>query len=207
MASRRSRQSPSATPRAADRLAPARRPAGYARRVTGGPQTDAELRVARSATPEISATIIEEVAAWGASVGFPSWTAGSFTGPDSVGMSRLLGDVATDSLYLMWRGADAVATFSLLERDSLFWPDAGDEALYLHRFAVRRTAAGAGRHAVEWCLREARRRGRLFVRLDCLAENPGIRRYYARFGFTVVNDRVINGIRYSLCEVAVAGQT
>ena len=203
MASRRSRQSP----RAADRLAPARRPAGYARRVTGGPQTDAELRVARSATPEISATIIEEVAAWGAPEGFPSWTAGSFTGPDSIGMSRLLGDIATDSLYLLWRGADAVATFSLLERDSLFWPDAGDEALYLHRFAVRRAAAGAGRHAVEWCLHEARRRGRLFVRLDCLAENPGIRRYYERFGFTAVNERVINGIRYTLCEAAVAGQT
>jgi GNAT superfamily N-acetyltransferase len=201
MDSRRFRQSP----RAADRLAPARRPAGYARRVTGGPQTDTDLRVARSATPEISATIIEEVAAWGASEGFPSWSAGSFTGPDSIGMSRLIGDVATDSLYLLWRGADAVATFSLLEKDSLFWPDAGDEALYLHRFAVRRTAAGTGCHAVEWCLHEAHRRGRLFVRLDCLAENPGIRRYYERFGFTAVNERVINGIRYTLCEVAVAG--
>ena len=207
MASRRSRQSPSTAPTAADRLAPARRPAGYARRVTGAPQTDAEFHVARAATSQISATIIEEVAAWGASEGFPSWTAGSFTGPDSIGVSRLLGDIATGSLYLLWRGADAVATFSLLERDSLFWPDAGDEALYLHRFAVRRTAAGAGRHAVEWCLHEARRRGRLFVRLDCLAENPGIRRYYERFGFTAINERVVNGIRYSLCEVAVARQT
>jgi GNAT superfamily N-acetyltransferase len=175
--------------------------------VTGAPQTDAEFHVARAATSQISATIIEEVAAWGASEGFPSWTAGSFTGPDSIGVSRLLGDIATGSLYLLWRGADAVATFSLLERDSLFWPDAGDEALYLHRFAVRRTAAGAGRHAVEWCLHEARRRGRLFVRLDCLAENPGIRRYYERFGFTAINERVVNGIRYSLCEVAVARQT
>jgi Acetyltransferase (GNAT) family len=171
--------------------------------VTGAPQTDTDLRVACSGDPEVSALIIEEVAAWGAQRGFPSWRPGSFTGRDSVGMSRLRGDIATNSLYLVWRGATPVATFSLLERDPMFWPAAGDEALYLHRFAVRRIAAGAGRHAVEWCLRETRRRDRQYVRLDCLAENPGIRRYYERFGFAAVDETVIDGTRYSLCEVPV----
>jgi ribosomal protein S18 acetylase RimI-like enzyme len=69
---------------------------------------------------------------------------------------------------------------------------------------VRRAAAGTGRHAVTWCLREARRRGREYVRLDCLAENPGIRRYYERFGFTAVDETVLDGTRYSLYEVPVA---
>jgi hypothetical protein len=160
--------------------------------------------VAGSATPEISAAIIEEVAAWGASVGFPSWMPGSFTGPESIGMSRLRGDIAAGGLHLVWQGSHALATFSLLERDLLYWPAAGADALYLHRFAVRRVAAGAGRHAVLWSLREAHRRGRPFVRLDCLAENPGIRRYYERFGFTEVGERTIDGTRYSLYEVAVA---
>jgi GNAT superfamily N-acetyltransferase len=172
--------------------------------VTAGWQTDTDLRIAASATPEISAAILEEVAAWGASGGFPSWAPGSFTGPDRIGISRLRGDIATRSLYLVWRGDSAVATFSLLEHDLLFWPSAGDEALYLHRFAVRRAAAGTGRHAVTWCLREARRRGREYVRLDCLAENPGIRRYYERFGFTAVDETVLDGTRYSLYEVPVA---
>jgi Acetyltransferase (GNAT) family len=171
--------------------------------VTAGSQTDTDFRIAASATPKISAAIIEEVAAWGASEGFPSWVPGSFTGPESIGMSRLRGDIATNSLYLVWRGGSAVGTFSLLERDLLFWPSAGDEALYLHRFAVRRTAAGAGRHAVVWCLQEAQRRGRACVRLDCLAENPGIRRYYERFGFTAVDETVLDGTRYSLYEVPV----
>ncbi len=164
-------------------------------------EIDTDLRVAVASDPEASAAIIEEVAAWGASRGFPSWRPGSFTGPDSVGMSRLHGDIATRSLHLVWRGATPVATFSLLERDPMFWPAAGDEALYLHRFAVRRTAAGAGRHAVEWCLHEARLRDRDYVRLDCLAENPGIRRYYQHFGFAAVDEKVIDGTRYSLYEV------
>ena len=170
----------------------------------GGPPTDAEIRRAHSGDAETSAAIIEEVADWGVSEGSPSWIPGSFTGPESVGMSRLRGDIAARSLYLVWRGESAVATFSLLERDPVFWPGAGDEALYLHRFAVRRAAAGSGRQVVAWCLQEAQRRGRSFVRLDCLAENPGIRRYYERFGFVAVDETVIDGTRYSLYEATAS---
>ena len=171
--------------------------------MTGESRAEGELRVAASSEPEVSAAIIEEVAAWGEAAGMPSWTPGSFTGPDSVGVSRLRGDLASGGLYLIWRGAHPIGTFSLLESDALFWPDGGEAAMYLHRFAVSRGAAGAGRFAVEWCLRETRRRGRSYVRLDCLAENPGIRRYYEGFGFTVVDEVVITGTRYSLYELPV----
>jgi predicted N-acetyltransferase YhbS len=173
--------------------------------VNGLPKPDPGLRIAQSNAAETSAAIIEEVAAWGAVEGFPSWIPGSFTGPDSRGVSHLLGDIAAGGLYLVWRGDDAVATLSLLEHDPIFWPHAGDEALYLHRFAVRRSAAGAGRTAVLWCIEEARRRGRSFVRLDCLEENPGIRRYYENFGFAAVDAKVINGTAYTLCERPVDG--
>jgi GNAT superfamily N-acetyltransferase len=173
--------------------------------VIGSARPDPGLRVARSDSPEISAAIIEEVAAWGTAQGFPSWTPGSFNGPDSRGVSHLLGDIAAGGLCLVWRGDAAVATVSLLENDPIFWPEAGDEALYLHRFAVRRSAAGAGRTAVLWCIDEARRRGRTFVRLDCLEDNPGIRRYYESLGFVAVDAKVINGTAYALYEVAVGG--
>jgi GNAT superfamily N-acetyltransferase len=172
--------------------------------MTGESQTDTELRVAASYDPEPSAAIIEEVAAWGEAKGFPSWTAGSFTGPESVGISRLRGDIANGGLYLIWRGERPIGTLSLLDNDPMFWPDAGDEAMYLHRFAVSRGAAGAGRHAVRWCLREAQRRGRSYVRLDCLRDNPGIRRYYESFGFVAVDEKLINGTQYSLYEAPAA---
>jgi GNAT superfamily N-acetyltransferase len=175
--------------------------------MTGGPQTDTDLRVAASDDPEPSAAIIEEVAAWGKAKGFPSWLPGSFTGLESVGISRLRSDIAVGGLYLIWRGERSIGTLSLLENDPMFWPDAGDEAMYLHRFAVTRGAAGAGRHAVHWCLREARRRGRSYVRLDCLRDNPGIRRYYESFGFVAVDEKLINGTQYSLYEAPVASAT
>jgi GNAT superfamily N-acetyltransferase len=174
--------------------------------VTGGSDTESEFRVGAASEPELSAAIIEEVAAWGAAAGMPSWSPGSFTGPASVGISRLRGDIASGSLYLIWRREQPIGTFSLLESDPIFWRDGGDAAMYLHRFAVSRGEAGAGRFAVEWCLRETRRRGRSHVRLDCLADNSGIRRYYERFGFTAVDEVMIAGTRYSLYEVPVTSR-
>ena len=161
---------------------------------------DENTRIARSNDAETSAAIIEEVAAWGAAAGFPSFGPGAYAGHESRGMGYLRDDIAANGLYLVWQNGSAVATFSLLDQDPMFWPNAGDDALYLHRFAVRRAAAGIGRHAVAWCFDEARRRGRSCVRLDCLANNPGIRGYYERFGFVTIEERVINGTHYALYE-------
>ncbi|HEY8673972.1 MAG TPA: GNAT family N-acetyltransferase [Candidatus Dormibacteraeota bacterium] len=160
-----------------------------------------EIRLAEDT--DTSAEILEAAASIGAAEGRPSWSPGAFTGPQSLGMSRLRKDLETKSLHLVWVGDRPVATFSLLESDALYWPASADDALYLHRFAVRRNAAGAGRHAVEWAVKEARRRGREYIRLDCLAENPGIRRYYERFGFAAVDETVIDGVRFSLYEMRV----
>jgi GNAT superfamily N-acetyltransferase len=152
---------------------------------------------------DVSAEMLEAAASRGASEGRPSWTQGAFAGPESIGVSRLRKDLERRSLYLVWVGDRPVATFSLLESDPMYWPAAGDDALYLHRFAVRRDAAGAGRRAVEWIVEEARRRGRDYIRLDCLAENPGIRRYYESCGFVAVDETVIDEVRFSLYELPV----
>lgn len=163
-----------------------------------------DIRVAPSQDLDTSAEILEAAAARGASDGMPSWEPGVFTGAESVGMRRLRSDADRGGLYLVWRGDRVVGTFSLLESDALYWPSAGDDALYLHRFAVRAEAAGAGRFAIEWMVAEARRRGRAFIRLDCLAGNLGIRGYYERCGFTQVDAKVIDRVRYSLYEMPVA---
>ncbi len=118
-------------------------------------------------------------------------------------MARLRSDLERMSLHLVRLDGAAVATFSLLESDALFWPSARSNALYLHRFAVRRVNAGVGAHVVAWVMAEARRRERAYVRLDCLAENPGIRRYYERLGFASVGEKLIDEVRFSLYEMPV----
>ncbi|MGA7987654.1 MAG: GNAT family N-acetyltransferase [Candidatus Dormiibacterota bacterium] len=167
----------------------------------------AELLEVRPATDvEISASILEESADRGTTQGYQSWRPGNFAGPDARGIARLRSDLESSSLFLGWIGDAAVATFSLLEQDLMYWPDSADDALYLHRFAVRRAAAGAGRTAIDWMVTEAQRRGRAYLRLDCLADNAGICGYYERAGFITVGEAVHpDGIRLRLCEMRVPG--
>jgi len=122
-------------------------------------------------------------------------------------MSRLRQDAESGCLYLVWLGDEPAATFSLPSVDTRFWPDAGDDALYLHRFGVRYHGGGIGRSAVGWMVNEARRRGRPYLRLDCLADNPDIRRYYEARGFVERGETTIDGIRFSLYEMEVAATT
>jgi GNAT superfamily N-acetyltransferase len=162
-----------------------------------------EIRLATADHVPISAAILEEAADRGATEGYVSWAPGNFTGPDARGTARLRTDVESSSLFLVWSVDVAVATFSLLEQDLMYWPAAAEDALYLHRFAVRRAAAGVGRRAIDWMVAEAQGRGRAYVRLDCLADNPGICRYYEKAGFIEVDQVVLDGTRFSLRELPV----
>jgi GNAT superfamily N-acetyltransferase len=144
---------------------------------------------------------VEDAISWAGERGFASWRPGSF-GPDREGRERLRQALEAGELYLILVNGETAGTLSLLREDRSFWPRAPADALYLHRFAVRGSHAGKGigSAAIAWAAEEARRRGRRFLRLDCLAENPGIRTYYERAGFEHRTDAQIDGIRFALYE-------
>jgi GNAT superfamily N-acetyltransferase len=169
--------------------------------------TEADLVIRHADDVEEAAGILEEAIEWAAALGFDSWTRGSFADPGGWGRERLHEALRSDALYLVLRGREPVATFSLLPEDTLFWPEAAEDALYLHRFAVRRAHRGGriGTLSLHFMLEEVLRAGRRYLRLDCLAENPGIRRYYERAGFVHRGDTVVNDMPFSLYELAVDG--
>ena len=74
----------------------------------------------------------------------------------------------------------------LAEKASLPWKDEGDDALYLHELVVRRDLAGRrlGRQIGAGAAAETRRRGRRYLRLECMAANPRLCQYYAEAGFS-----------------------
>jgi len=82
-------------------------------------------------------------------------------------------------------GDRLVGTMTLSEEDKPIWGPQPPEAGYVHRLAVRREFAGRGLGAR--LLREAetriRRRGRSKIRLDTLASNARLVRYYRELGF------------------------
>lgn len=116
--------------------------------------------------------------------------------------------MTTGEMFLAHVDDVVVGTLSLSWCDPL-WADDG-QAGYLHRFAVRRAAAGAGRRMLGWVAGAVRARDRGVLRLDCAADNPALRAYYERAGFGWVRDVVLEptvalwsapGIRLSLYEL------
>ena len=82
-------------------------------------------------------------------------------------------------------GAAMDCTMRLQRLDPLYWPRAEiGEALYLHKLAVRREAAGQGWPAdlVKFALFEAASRGRTELRLDTTEDGP-LPSLYRALGF------------------------
>ncbi|HYV02300.1 MAG TPA: GNAT family N-acetyltransferase [Actinomycetota bacterium] len=172
---------------------------------TGTATGAVEVRPATADELDTAAGVLEDALRWAAARGFESWPAGTFHDPHGWGRTVLRHALEVDGLFLVERSGRAVATLSLFPEDEVFWPGAGPDGLYLHRFAVRRSASGTGvgAEALAWCEAEVRRRGRRFLRLDCVAENPGIRRYYETAGFEHRGDMVVNELGFSLYEKRV----
>jgi protein-tyrosine phosphatase len=99
----------------------------------------------------------------------------------------------------------AVGTFTLLWEDPTFWGPQPPTAGYLHRVAVLRRCAGRGVGAqmLAWAADQVTAAGRRLLRLDTLASNPKLCRYYELQGFRRVGDVTLEGHLYALFERTV----
>lgn len=77
-----------------------------------------------------------------------------------------------------------VGTLRLQAEDEPFWGPRPDDALYLHRLAVRASHRGLGRLLLSWTELRAATAGRSFLRLDCAADEPELCGYYEQAGYT-----------------------
>jgi GNAT superfamily N-acetyltransferase len=162
-----------------------------------------DIRKATMADLTTALAVLDDAASWAASTGRRAWDVGVFAWPDGRGVARIRQWIDDGTLYVIWVDDTAVGTFSLWDRDDMFWPGAADDSLYLHQFGVRRHAGGIGHQAIRWMIEECRRRDRLYLRLDCISENEGIRRYYEAEGFVHSAETMGYGIPLSLYEMRI----
>jgi ribosomal protein S18 acetylase RimI-like enzyme len=87
----------------------------------------------------------------------------------------------------------AVATLSLMWTDHASWGEVADDAGYVHRLAVsaRHRGGSLGPRLLDWAQAETTRTGRDLLRLDCLAGNARLRRWYEALGFRHQGDREV----------------
>jgi len=81
--------------------------------------------------------------------------------------------------------AELAATLQLVDDDPEIWEPSLGDVLFVHRLCVARAHAGRGLglSLLDWAGAQARSRGRRWLRLDCVASNARLRRYYADAGF------------------------
>lgn len=134
------------------------------------------------ATPgdvDVVVGILTEVAQWLGTKGM----AGQW--PPEIPRDFIAACVERGEVYLAMQGDEVVATVALQWSDPDVWGDVPDDAVYVHRLAVRRPHAGKGlgRRLLRWAEEMAGKHGKQYLRLDCWAENPVLVRYYAGIGF------------------------
>jgi GNAT superfamily N-acetyltransferase len=93
--------------------------------------------------------------------------------------------VEARTLFVVRDRGESIAFFSLEPSPSPWWPPDETAALYLAGMVAAPAARGRGigSYIVNWCAAQAAHAGRSYVRLDCHADNPRLRRYYEHHGF------------------------
>ena len=122
-------------------------------------------------------------------------------------------DVHRGRLFVVREIGGLAGILSIAPSDEETWGPDSVRALYVHRLAVAQRHRGAqlGRNLLRWARTYALELGCVWLRLDCAADNPGLRLFYERAGFTYVRDEFVPSpdgrrfFRVSLYQLAVDG--
>lgn len=129
--------------------------------------------------------IMKEVAAWGRSKGFRVWL------DEWLEKDRLVTKEAKPENFCVGKlDGESVCAFILQWSDTEYWPDAPEyEAVYLHKFCVRREFAHRGmtKSVIEAVKVLCKKKKIKYIRLDTGLEEKVIRKLYLDAGFKIVN--------------------
>lgn len=133
----------------------------------------------RKDLPEVRA-ILCEAAAWLASHGKAMWQASDFS------EERLGPAIDAGEYWLAWKDEQSVGVLRFQLHDPWFWPEITDDSsAFVHRLAVKRCAArtGVSSALLDFAQTRAKSLGKMFLRLDCVADRTALRRFYETYGF------------------------
>ena len=129
--------------------------------------------------------ILDEAAAWIIEQKLPSmWKPGGFS------RQNFLEQISRVEVHIGLVDETPAGTITLQWADLVFWGEQEPNAGYVHKLAVRPAHAGQkiGVEMLKWAESAARKAGKKFLRLNCLAEDRKIRDYYERAGFLYKGD-------------------
>ena len=162
------------------------------------------IRQATAEHAEAISSVLREAADWLAQNGSPMWKDGELS------PARIADDVANALFYVAECEGEIAGTIKFQLKDTLFWPDVSqEESAFIHRLAVRRRFAGGAVSSalLRWAVERARSLGRRYLRLDCEASRPRLRKIYEQLGFRHHSDRHVGPYFVSRYEYEVRPQS
>lgn len=140
------------------------------------------IRRATSDDAEALRVMLIEAADWIHSAhGIRQWHEKMFT-------SEIISAFIRDyEVFVAIQGQELAGCFSVHWGYEEIWGEKfHDEAGYVHRLTVSRSrkGQGIGKQLLDWAENYIRERGKSWLRLDCMADNPSLNRYYQSLGFS-----------------------
>ncbi len=147
--------------------------------------TGIEIRRAVAEDAPAIVALREEAARWLLGRGIEQWEPGEVVEPD------VLGWLASGRMYVAERPAGIAGMVRLAWDDAATWGEQAPDAGYVQALAVARSVAGqgVGRRLLRHVEAVVARSGRSRVRLDCVASNAGLTKYYRQAGYREVGRR------------------
>lgn len=143
----------------------------------------------RQAKPDDAAgirTVLLEAARWLDSRGMTMWH------DDELDAEAIARDVDDGAFWVAEVDGQIAGVVRFQLSDERFWPDASqDDAVFLHRLAVRRNFAASrvSTALIEWAANRAASLGRKWLRIHCDAARIKLRTFYERQEFRHHSDR------------------
>ncbi len=161
---------------------------------------DVSIRFAVAGEETIVSSVLLEAAEWLRQRGEPLWSSAELT------PKHVAAGVGHGHFVLAFVGGQVLGTACLTADDPRYWPEAvAGEAMYVHRLAVRRSGAGGLVSAALlcWCGFQVRALGCQYLRLDCDAGRPRLRRVYENFGFEFHSERLVGAFTVARYQLAL----
>ena len=147
--------------------------------------------------------LLEAAAQWMVARGIEQWRPGAMR----VQRGTFAAAQAVGDLYVVREGGRVIGGVLLRSEPDPIWRNSPEpSSLYLGKLVVARdrVGSGLGTRIVEACERIARERGVAWLRLDCVASNESLARYYQRIGYYPRG--VVQGLlRHDKCMAPRAG--
>jgi RimJ/RimL family protein N-acetyltransferase len=147
-----------------------------------------EFKASRARLEDTEAVkqLLVRTAQWLKSKGSTQWS-GLLEGED---YHDIAGAIQRGDVYVFHLGEVLAGTVILLQQPSSWdrelWGDEGHElSVYLHRLAINRDFGGTdlGTRIMRWAESGIRFPGKDRIRLDCIADNPVLNRFYSGLGY------------------------